>query len=150
MIGGYNYDPVENRRQALIQELNNLNMASNQNTYSPNQNVQYPGAIPNQNGAQRQQQFLLGRIVRSMEEVNSIPCPTDGSVAYFPCPMNNEIYARQIGNDGRISTVTYVLKANNPVSTQSESIADSIKPLDERIKSVEERLTALERKSTNE
>lgn len=147
---GYSFDPIENRRNALLQELNSLNMASAQNTYAPNQAYQYPGAMPNQNAAQRPQQFLLGRIVGSVDELNSVPCPTDGSVAYFPCPSNNEIYARQIGNDGRISTVTYVLKPSNPVPTQSESMADSMKPLEERIKSVEERITALERKSTNE
>lgn len=150
---GYSYDPVENRRQALLNELNSLNMASQQNPYPPNQPIQFQNQIPQQNQmpqqnqAPMQQYFILGKVVSSIEEARSIPCPADGSTAYFPCPLKNEIYAMQIGNDGKISVTTYCLKANQAVPPSTKVNTDQLKSLEDRVKSLEERLAAIEGKS---
>ena len=115
---------LEAQKQYLQQQMSNIDMqlAGIQQAHQPQQ-------IPTSN--------LMVRIVNSMEEVNNLPCPADGSSAYYPCPMLNKIFIKHIGNDGKIAIDSYVPET-------AETNKDSNTSLSTKIEDIENRLTSLE------
>lgn len=84
---------------------------------------------------------VMIRIVNSMEEVNNLPCPSDGSSAYYPCPTEKKIYVKHIGNDGKIAITTYSQEIQ--VSKQDPNATQ------DRLDSLESRLQTLEAQLLN-
>lgn len=127
-MNGYQYNPLEAKRQMLQNQLSVLDaQMMNQpigNPMAPQQMMPMMGAM------------LSGRIVSSVDDVQNLPCPTDGSGAYYPCPSRGEIYVKQIGNDGLVTTTTYVLKKDKPEE-------------DDRLSKLEARVAALEGGKSN-
>lgn len=117
------YNPMislEAQRQMLQGQLNSLNMQ-----------IQQQNAMN-----QPTQAVITGKIVNSLEEVQGLPCPADGSGAYYPCPTGKRIYVKQIGNDGKVTIVSYI--------PEEEQTANGY---EDRFKSIEDRLMKLEGES---
>ena len=53
------------------------------------------------------QQGICGKIVQSVDSIMANDVPMNGSVAFFPKSDLSEIYAKQWGADGKISTMVF-------------------------------------------
>ena len=53
------------------------------------------------------QQGIYGKIVQSVDSIMANDVPMNGSVAFFPKSDLSEIYAKQWGADGKISTMVF-------------------------------------------
>ena len=111
--------------------INNNPYQQQMNSYMP----QYPAYQYNQIGNiqqryQPQQEFqmqsgLFGKVVQSAENIIPSDVPMNGAVAFFPKSDLSEIYAKQWGTDGKISTSDFkpVLADNpNKLSTDTEKL----------------------------
>lgn len=58
--------------------------------------------------------MITGKVVGSIEEVQSLPCPADGSGAYYPCPTGKKIFVKQISDDGTIKITVYEPASDKP------------------------------------
>ena len=113
-------------------------MNINNNPYQQQMNsymTQYPAYQYNQMGNmqqryQPQQEFqmqsgLFGKVVQDAENIIPSDVPMNGAVAFFPKSDLSEIYAKQWGTDGKISTSVFkpVLEDNpNKLSTETEKL----------------------------
>lgn len=111
--------------------INNNPYQQQMNSYMP----QYPAYQYNQMGNmqqryQPQQEFqmqsgLFGKVVQDAENIIPSDVPMNGAVAFFPKSDLSEIYAKQWGTDGKISTSVFkpVLTDNpNKLSTETEKL----------------------------
>lgn len=93
--------------------INNNPYQQQMNSYMP----QYPAYQYNQMGNmqqryQPQQEFqmqsgLFGKVVQDAENIIPSDVPMNGAVAFFPKSDLSEIYAKQWGTDGKISTSVF-------------------------------------------
>ena len=115
--------------------INNNPYQQQMNSYMP----QYPAYQYNQMGNmqqryQPQQEFqmqsgLFGKVVQDAENIIPSDVPMNGAVAFFPKSDLSEIYAKQWGTDGKISTSVFkpVLEDNpNNLSSDTEKLKISI------------------------
>ena len=111
--------------------INNNPYQQQMNSYMP----QYPAYQYNQMGNmqqryQPQQEFqmqsgLFGKVVQDAENIIPSDVPMNGAVAFFPKSDLSEIYAKQWGTDGKISTSVFkTVLADNPnkLSTETEKL----------------------------
>ena len=71
------------------------------------------------------QQGICGKIVQSVDSIMANDVPMNGSVAFFPKSDLSEIYAKQWGADGTISTMVFKPVQNdnpNKLSQDTEKL----------------------------
>lgn len=124
---------------------NTMNILATQREYLQNQ-LQAIDAQMQQYPAQPQParnyvSTLTGKVVGSIEEVQNLPCPADGSGAYYPCPTGKKIYVKQISDNGTIEITVYEpVSKNKNVNATNTSLEDTLKSIDNRLASLDSKL----------